>query len=95
MWLRRSSSADLRVDAAYAYGHIRGLRVVAICRVVVGSVVAEFLQARDFEFVLRFVAAQLRDLLAGGDELLVLIIEALIAMAAYAAALAVKLACRD
>ena len=81
----------LRVHAADFDGEVGGLRVVFVGGGVVRGGVAELLQARDFQFVVGFGFGELQDGLARVDELFVLIIEAMEAVAADAALLAVEL----
>src|SRR5271154_6273671 len=79
------------VHARDVHGEVGCLRVEGFGGLVGGSSVAEFLQARDFEKVVRFGFREREDLLARIDELLVLIVETLEAVAADAAFLAIEL----
>ena len=82
---------DLRVDVADGHGQVGGLLVVTVGDVVAGGLVAEFVQARNVELVRVLVVVELQNLLASGDEQLVLIVEALELVAADAALFAVDL----
>ena len=79
------------IHARDVHGEVGGLRVVGFGGGIAGGGVAEFLQARDFEQVVGFGFREREDLLARVDELFVLIIEALEAVAADAAFLTIEL----
>jgi hypothetical protein len=77
------------IQARYVHGEVGGLRVERFGGCVAGSGVAEFLEARNLEEVVGFGFREREDLLARVDELFILIIEALEAVAADAAFLAI------
>ena len=82
---RRSSCSILRVHARHRDGQVRGFRVVAVRGLVVGSGVALLVQLRDLQAIVLLLIFQLRDRLPRADQFLVLIVEALEAVAADAA----------
>src|SRR5580692_7725177 len=79
------------IHARNVHGEVGGLRVEGFGGSVAGGGVAQFLQARDFQKIVGFGFREREDLLARVDQLFILIIEALEAVAADAALLTVKL----
>ncbi len=78
-------SFALRVHAADLNGQVRRLPVKLLRSGVVGSVVTQFLKPRDLLLIVSFCFLDRHDSLARADELFILIVEAVEAMAADAA----------
>ncbi len=71
-------------------GQVGGFRVIAVGGGVVGSGVALLVELRDFQAIVLLLIFELRDRLLRADELLILIVETLEAVAADAALFAVQ-----
>ena len=83
-----SASASIRLTVNR---QIRGLRVELFAASLSGAWSPSLLQARNFQLVVGFLVRELQNLLACADEQFVLIVEALEAVAADAALLAIEL----